>query len=433
VSTLYEHTSSAPHWLCAPPTHAEVVIVGGGFAGLHTALGLQARGLKSIAIVEQQHIGFGASGRNGGFVFAGFSLGERSLLQRLGPERARNWYQRTLTAVGDIRRLIQQHQIECDLVDAGVLWCNWFADDQLLKSRQSLLRDHYGSEWEWVDKIELRKRVHSERYSAALFEREALHLHPLKLAHGLARTACAQGAVISEHSEVHAVHRSGDEHVVHHRFGSTRCKHVVLACGGYLAGALAAQQKPLRRALMPIATYVVSTEALGPRMQDVLQTQAAVYDTRFAFDYYRAMQDTRLVWGGRIHVRDADPNQVRKLLYSDMLRVFPQLRGIQIEHAWSGLMSYARHEMPQLGRLQQNLWYAQAFGGHGLAPTRAIGDALAAAIAEGDTAYQELSNFGLESTFGALGLAAAQLQYWRLQGLDWWRERRERATIGRAA
>ena len=112
---------------------------------------------------------------------------------------------------------------------------------------------------------------------------------------------------------------------------------------------------------------------------------------------------------------------VTKMLRADMLRVYPQLKGVKIEHAWSGLMSYARHEMPQIGQTRPGLWHAQAFGGHGLAPCCVAGETLARAIAAGDKSYLELKQFGLTRTYGALGLAAAQSKYWWLQGLDWGR------------
>src|SRR3990167_6187706 len=111
-----------------------------------------------------------------------------------------------------------------------------------------------------------------------------------------------------------------------------------------------------------------------------MRTQAAVYDTRFAFDYYRPLADTRLLWGGRISIQDRTPGQVQRLLRADLVRVYPQLADVKISHAWSGLMSYARHKMPQIGRLPNGLWYAMGFGGHGVAPTTLAGEVLAQAL-----------------------------------------------------
>jgi gamma-glutamylputrescine oxidase len=167
----------------------------------------------------------------------------------------------------------------------------------------------------------------------------------------------------------------------------------------------------------------MATEPLGERLADALRTQAAVYDTRFAFDYYRPLPDTRLLWGGRISVLDRSPDAVRRLLLGDLLRVFPQLRGIRVESAWSGLMSYARHEMPQVGVLEPGLWYAQAFGGHGVAPTTFAGEVLAAAIAEGDERWKQFGPYGLVSAFKPLAYLGAQLSYWGYACADWVRER----------
>ena len=93
-----------------------------------------------------------------------------------------------------------------------------------------------------------------------------------------------------------------------------------------------------QRAILPIATYVMVTEPLGDRLAECLHTRSAIYDSRFAFDYYRPLPDTRLLWGGRISIRDRSPRAVQRLLTQDLLRVFPQLKGVRIDYAWSGLI-----------------------------------------------------------------------------------------------
>ena len=102
----------------------------------------------------------------------------------------------------------------------------------------------------------------------------------------------------------------------------------------------------------------------------------------------------------------------------DLLRVFPQLRGVRIDYAWSGLMSYARHQMPQLGTRGDGLWWMQAFGGHGAAPTVAAGELLASAIAQGDQSWREFSRYGLSRSFRPFGYLGAQASYWWAQGRD---------------
>jgi gamma-glutamylputrescine oxidase len=169
------------------------------------------------------------------------------------------------------------------------------------------------------------------------------------------------------------------------------------------------------------------TEPLGARRDAFIPTRAAIYDTRFAFDYYRMLADTRLLWGGRIAVRDRRPDEVAAFLKQDLLRVYPALADVKVDFAWSGLMSYARHKMPQIGRLATGdaagAWHAISFGGHGVAPTTVAGEVLAAAIAEASPVPEFFAPYGLARTWGPLGLAAAQATYSWAEARDWWRAR----------
>lgn len=395
-----------------------VVVVGGGYAGLATALGLAERGVHEVLLLEAQAIGYGASGRNGGFVFGGYSLGEAALRAAVGADTARWMYQQTLDAVRLIRERIAREQIDCDPVDAGVLWANWFRDPEVLASRQRLLRDQFGVDWTSVSPSALREQLCTERYHGGLYEAGAFHVHPLNLALGLARACSARGVRVHAGSPVLAIERAGSHWRVQTPEASVSADEVVVAGGGYLN-----LLPPLRRALLPIATYVAVTEPLGERLAQAVRTRAAVYDSRFAFDYYRALPDSRLLWGGRISILDRSPAAVARLLQRDIARVYPQLGRVRIDYAWSGLMSYARHEMPQIGRLPSGLWYAQAFGGHGVATTTAIGELLARAIAEGDQDWQRFAPFGLSPTWRPLGYLAAQANYSWLQARDWWKDR----------
>ena len=400
-----------------------VCVVGGGFAGLNTALGLAERGQADVALLDADTIGHGASGRNGGFVFGGFSRGEDALLAELGPARARALYQGTQDAVELIRGRIARHGIDCQATDAGVLWANWFRDPEPLRARQRLLAEHFGVHWDWVPAAELAQQVRTRRYCDGLFERNALHFNPLDYARGLATLAAGHGVAVHEHSPAISLERDGAGWRVRTPEGEVAARQVVLACGGYLAGL----RREVDAGVLPIATYVMVTEPLGARMDEVLRTRAAIYDSRFAFDYYRPLPDSRILWGGRISVRDRSPDAVKRLLYHDLLKVFPQLDGVRVDYAWSGLMSYARHQMPQIGRVDDGLWLAQAFGGHGVAPTTMAGEVLAAAIAEDDPRWREFADSGLGSAMKPAGFLGAQLSYWWYQARDAWKDRRERA------
>lgn len=424
AATSYYRATATPYVAYEPlqgKREARVAIIGGGYAGLNTALGLAERGTSDVVLLEREQVGFGASGRNGGFVFGGYSLGEQSLLDQLGEERARGLFRLTTAAVQRIRERVARYAIPCDAVDEGVIWANWFRDPQVLRLRQQLLAERYGVHWEWLASSELRERVRSDRYFDGLYERDALHLHPLNYAIGLAGAAAAQGVAIHEHSGVRKLERQGLRWRITTAQGELWADQVVLACGGYLAGL----QKSIDRAILPIATYVMVTEPLDERLDDCLHTRAAVYDSRFAFDYYRPLPDRRLLWGGRISVLNRSSRAVQRLLKRDLLKVFPQLGDVRIDYAWSGLMSYARHQMPQIGGREDGLWWAQAFGGHGVAPTCAAGELIAAAIAENNDDWKQFADYGLPSAHRPVGFAAAQATYWWHEFNDWLKTRLE--------
>ncbi len=420
------YRATAPQRAPCPPlsgrVSAKVCVVGGGFAGLNTALGLVERGVQDVVLLEAQDAGFGASGRNGGFVFGGFSLGEASLLRQQAQPRAGVLYAGTTSAVDTIRQRVDHYRIDCDRVDAGIIWANWFRDPDVLRERQALLARDYGVQWDWLPREELRRRVLSDRYHDGLFEPQAFHFHPLKYAHGLVDAARSLGLQLYEHSPAVSLRPKGSGWEVQTGQGTVEAEHVVLACGGYLAGLLGR----VDAAVMPIATYVMVTEPLGDALRSALRTDAAVYDTRFAFDYYRPLPDTRLLWGGRISVRDRSPESVQRLLCADLRKVFPQLDGVGIDYAWSGLMSYARHQMPQIGQIDRNLWLAQAFGGHGVAPTTLAGELIASAIAVEDPRWRDFAPYGLARTWKPFGLVAAQVSYWWAQAKDEWKDWSER-------
>lgn len=403
---------------------ARVCIIGGGFAGINTALGLAERGVKNVVICEAKHLAFGASGRNGGFVFAGFSRGPGSLLKDMGRQPAKQLYKGTVDAVNLIRNRIHQYNIDCQHTDAGVYWANWFRDPSVLIDFQKLLADNFDTHWDFVPQQELKKLIHSDRYKDALYEKNSLHFHPLNYALGLAGAAEEMGVEVYENTPAIGLQKSGNGWLIKTPAADIEADQVVLACGGYLANLY----PKIDASVLPIATYVMVTEPLGGQMQEILHTQAAIYDTRFAFDYYRPLPDSRLLWGGRISVFDRSPDAVKKLLRRDLLKVFPQLAHVKIDFSWSGLMSYARHEMPQVAEIEKGLWCGQAFGGHGVAPTTFAGELLASAIAEDDKRWQGLSSYGLVSALKPAGFIGAQLTYWWLQARDSWKDRMEASS-----
>ncbi len=368
--------------------------------------------MSGVAVLEAASIGHGASGRNGGFVFGGYSRDARELLLDLGPGPARELYALSRSAVGLIRERIQRHAIDCDRIEGGALLVNWFRGsaraEAEMRAQRDFLLEHFGTAWDEIDASHVRDCLDTERYGCGLMERDAFHFHPLKYALGLAQVIEADGGRVHEHSALARIEPKpgGGFRLWTENGASLDARQVLIAGGGYLHGLL----PELTGARLPIATYVMATEPLSEALNPI-HAPAALYDNRFAFDYYRLLPDRRLLWGGRISTLERSPERIAELLRADMLKVYPQLAGVRIEHAWSGLMSYARHKMPQIGELAPGLWFAQAFGGHGVAPTTVAGELLADAISARTALPQALAHYGLSPVFGKLGLLAAQASY----------------------
>ncbi|MFP6744929.1 MAG: FAD-binding oxidoreductase [Alphaproteobacteria bacterium] len=391
---------------------ADVCVVGGGLAGLSTTLGLAERGV-SVVLVEARRVGWGASGRNGGIVSPGFSVSPRDLATRLGLDHARRLYGLSRDAVDLIRRRIEVHAIDCGPVVDGIISASWFDDPDGLKRERDYMAETFGVEREFWPREKLREMLISERYYDGLFGTSGFQFHPLNYSQGVAAAAEAAGARIFESSPVTALELDKPEKLVRGARGAVRASQVIMTCGGYIDGL----HGKLSRAIVPVATYVAVTEPLGNRLRSAIRVPYAIADTRFALDYYRPLHDTRILWGGRVTTL-GDPPNLADVMRGDLLKVYPQLAGVRMETAWSGLMSYAAHEMPQVGQVTPGVWYAMGFGGHGINTTTMAGEMVAGAIAGDDDSYRLLALFGLAPTFGLLGAAAAQLKYWYLQTRD---------------
>ncbi|MGX5201288.1 NAD(P)/FAD-dependent oxidoreductase [Aliikangiella sp. IMCC44632] len=398
-----------------PKIHTKVCIIGGGYAGLMTAMSLLERGVKEIVIIEKNKVGWGASGRNGGFVFGGYSLGPRALVKRVGQEKAKALYQFTTQAVDLIRQRINRYQIHCDLVDEGVIWANWFKDQSLLLEEQAFMRKMLQVEWKYLTPEQLSKQIMSKRYHGGLFEKNAMHFHPLNYANGIAHKIIQSGAQLYEATPAKRVKKVSGGSVVETESGEIHCEHLVIAAGGYIENLY----PKVASSILPIATYVMATEPLADRLEAVLKTKAAVYDTRFAFDYYRPLPDSSLLWGGRISANTKRPKDLEQDLKNDVYKVFPDLGDFKVDYAWEGWMAYSRHQMAQIGQVDSNVWYGIGFGGHGVAPTTAAGEILASAICGDNSAIQQFKPWGLPWNGGVFGPIAAQVSYAWYQARDW--------------
>ena len=406
--TFYHASSLEPPPAAAAlkgSTTTRICVVGGGLAGLATALSLAERGAETV-LLEAGAIGDGASGRNGGMVSAGFARGSLDLARHFGKDRARRLHALSQAAMRRLRCRVERYDIACRLVD-GVVVASWFDDTVGLGAEIAALNREFGMRLALWPRQQVREFYRTDRYHDAAFDPDGFHLDPLALARGYARAAIGLGARLFEQSPATGLVRQGPAWRVTAPSGEVTAEAVVLCTSAYGDPLLQA----LRRAILPVVTYVIVTEPLGSRLAEVVGAPYAVYDDRFATGYYRPLEGGRLLWGGRVSLGERRQGLAR-LMRRDLARVYPQLADVRIDHAWSGRMGFARHKMPLVQELQPGLWVNTAYGGHGLNGTTMGGELVASAIAEGGQDHALLLPFQPVPAFGRLGRLAAQGIYW---------------------
>ena len=401
---------------------AETCVIGGGLAGLATALGLAERG-RSVVLLETNRMGWGASGRNGGFASAGYPLSMRDLVAQRGLSDASALWRLSAEALAIVKRRAEALGPET-LQGHGALRCRMAWQPDTLREHVGWMNDNFEADLVHLPARELRGLLATEAYADGYLNPASLQIQPLNLARGMAHAAVAAGAQLHEGAQVVAIEAAGAGRKVVTRSGSVVARHVVLAGGAHL-GML---HTGLGLATVPVASFVVATKPAPEQLRDAIRTRFAVSDTRVATDYYRVLPDGRLLWGGRANAFDYAPETLRALLKGDIARIYPQLADLEIKSAWSGLMPIARHRMPVIGPLSEGLWAAACFGGLGLVNTTLAGELIASAIAEGDDRHRHFAPFGLPFAGGTFGRAAFQFIYWRHQFEDWLK----RPSAGRA-
>jgi hypothetical protein len=413
-------TDASPRSSLKGVVTADVAIIGGGLAGLTAALDLVRSG-RSVVVLEAERVGWGASGRNGGFVGPGYATGHANITRMVGAENARALHQLSIEGVRIVEENINDLAISDNERIYGKMSVLRYDDPDSLAQHCDMMQREFGYHLEVMPTESVRAVLRSSKYYQALHDPACFHFHPLNYARAMAKAIEALGGHIFEGSRVTSCDLDGAERAVRTAYGEVRARDVILAGGGYTDNLV----PRLRRSILPIATYVLLTESAPERIAEAVRTPMAISDNRRAGDYYRLVDGgTRLLWGGRITTRTTEPRRLAEMMQKTMVSTYPQLKGVRVETAWSGLMAYARHLMPLIGQLQPGVWYVFGFGGRGMNTTAIGGRVIAEGILGQSDRYRLYEPFGLVWNGGPFGVAAAQLTYWTYQAMDIAKERR---------
>lgn len=357
----------------------DVCIVGAGYSGLSTGLHLAEKGYK-VAIIEGARVGWGASGRNGGQIVNGLNASLQTIKRRYGQDTAT--FVAGLVQEGGkiIRERVRTYDIKCDLKEKNIFTGLTPAHMRELEERQKLWQSYGIDNQEMLDKDQLRAHINSDLYEGGLIDHSGGHMHPLNLALGEAAAFEKNGGTIYEMSSVTDVDHDAPRPVVRTAKGTMTCKTLVLCGNAYLGHVV----PTLTPCVMPVSTQVMATEPLSEaQAHALLPTDACVEDIRYILDYYRLSGDKRMLFGGGTVYGGADPRDIKAKLKRNMDKVFPQLKDVKIDYAWSGNFALSFSRVPQMGRIGDNTYFAHGYSGHGVTGSHTFGRILSEAI-DGD-------------------------------------------------
>lgn len=362
-----------------------ICVIGGGFSGINCAIELSSRG-HQVTLLEAHKIGWGASGRNGGQLIRGLGDNLQQFNNEIGTEGIAAMRTMGLEAVDIVRERITEHDIQCDL--------SWGYCDLANKKRH--LRD-FEDELRWLsdegyqhktylaNKDDLGDIVGSDNYLGGLVDMGSGHLHPLNLCLGEAAIARQLGVDIYEDSPVKSITK-GAQPKVATAHGEVCCDTLVICGNAYVEGL----DPWLESHVLPAGSYIIATEPLSAdAASQVLPSKMAVCDQRVALDYYRLTPDNRLLFGGLCTYSGRDPKSIEAALRPHLDKVFPYLKDVRIDFQWGGMIGIGANRMPQIGRLNSNIYYAQAYSGHGINVTHLAARVIAEHIS-GETDRLEL-------------------------------------------
>jgi len=381
--------------------HYDALIIGGGFAGLSSARFLkEAQPSLKVAVLEKDYVGFGASGRNGGFAMTLLGLNHSQLLRDAGLETARAAHAWAKKAVDYVRKTVIDKNIDCEMVDKGFMGIGLNSIHvKKLRHEVEVLQKLGTTEAKFLDRGEMARILPDsmDQVEGGLWEPHCVVLHPYKLARGLKDLTEAMGAEVCEGQGVAGYRKlsAGGYQVTLESGQTLTCSKLILATNAY-----SYRFNVFKSGLVPIYTYIVATEPLSPK-----QWEQIGWDDRHGIEsvfrmvhYMRPTKDGRILLGGKDanyyfgHKTQDRYDENQKLfsgLQQDLVKFFPSLKGIRFTHGWGGPVGSTLNFFPTMGREGDLIW-ALGCCGHGVSLFNYLGSIVSDLFFEKKTENTEL-------------------------------------------
>jgi glycine/D-amino acid oxidase-like deaminating enzyme len=382
-------------------SEVDVAIVGGGFTGLWSAyLLLKDDPALRVAILEANAVGYGASGRNGGFCMTKVHNSLTELAETVGDEEARKIHLAAVRAVESVTDISRQEDIDCDLQPNGLLMfsTNAAQDGKLEKELDTVAQLGLGDAYTPLDRAQAQEQLHSDQIRIGFREHHCTLLNPARLARGLKSVVERLGGKVYEGTAVTGWEEQAGGVVLRTPHGTVRADRAIVGGNAY-----GSQWGPTRRRLLPFYTYISLTRPLTDEEWGRVgwKGRGGVEDFRTSIHYFRPTIDGRILWGGRDATfqpdgpkarYDTDPECFRRLRES-FEWFFPQLAHVPFEHEWGGPIAITGHSIPGVGWLDpssRKVAFAYGYNGHGVAITHVAARAIVDLVADRKSDWTDL-------------------------------------------
>jgi glycine/D-amino acid oxidase-like deaminating enzyme len=369
---------------CTLPEIVDVAVIGAGFTGLSAARTLAKKGV-SVAVLEAETIGWGASSRNGGMVLTGMKLGVNKLISMYGRERTQRMYAASLASIDCVEQIVRDENIACNFSRCGHLEvaCKQAHFDDYARQVE-VIRREFNHELKIVPRGELRSEIGSDIYYGGMVDETSVGVNPARYVAGLGAAAIRAGAGVFEQTRALKIERESRQGKPGWKVTTSRgaiwAKNVFVGTSGYTGAATPA----LRKKIIPIGSYIIATEVLPEALaRELSPRDRMIYDSKNYIYYYRLTPDNRMLFGGRAAFFPETGHSIRKsgeILRRGMIEVYPQLRNTKVEFVWGGTLDFAFDIMPHAGQID-GIHYALGYAGHGVAMATYQGHLMALQVA----------------------------------------------------